>query len=54
MLLCSAHKAEDEAIVLYRGIIAEAFKRGDTATRLMFEKIVDEEEQHYWAFDDFF
>ncbi len=52
--LALAHKAEDEAITLYRQIIAEAFKRGDTATRLMFEKIVDEEEQHYWAFDDFF
>ncbi|MEX2685075.1 MAG: ferritin-like domain-containing protein [Candidatus Sigynarchaeota archaeon] len=52
--LALAHKAEDEAIVLYRGIIAEALKRGDTATRLIFEKIVDEEEQHYWTFDDFF
>jgi bacterioferritin len=49
-----AHKAEDDAIMLYRQIIAEALKRGDTATRLIFEKIVDEEEQHYWAFDDFF
>jgi len=48
------HKAEDEAIILYRKIIAEALKRGDTATRRLFEDIVIEEEEHYWAFDDFF
>ena len=48
------HKAEDEAIVLYKEIIAEAFKRGDTATRRIFEDIVIEEDEHYWMFDDFF
>lgn len=48
------HKAEDEAIVLYRKIIAEALKLGDTATRKIFEEIVVEEEEHYWTFDDFF
>ncbi len=48
------HKAEDEAIVLYKQIIAEALKRGDTTTRRIFEDIVIEEEEHYWTFDDFF
>ncbi|MEM2098234.1 MAG: ferritin-like domain-containing protein [Candidatus Bathyarchaeia archaeon] len=47
------HKAENTAIVLYRAIIAEAFKRGDTATRRLFEDIVLQEEEHYWKFDDF-
>ncbi len=47
------HEAENIAIVLYRRIIAEALKRGDTTTRNMFEEIVRQEEEHYWAFDDF-
>ncbi|MGB9841870.1 MAG: ferritin-like domain-containing protein [Candidatus Bathyarchaeales archaeon] len=46
-------EAENIAIVLYRQIIAEALKRGDTATRRMFEDIVLQEEEHYWSFDDF-
>lgn len=41
------HKAEDEAIVLYEEIIAEALKRGDTTTRRIFEDIVIEEDEHY-------
>jgi len=47
------HEAENTAIVLYRQIIAEALKRGDTTTRNMFEEIVRQEEEHYWTFDDF-
>jgi bacterioferritin len=47
------HKAENDAIVLYRQIIAEALKRGDTKTRRLFEDIVMQEEEHYWAFDDY-
>lgn len=47
------HEAENIAIMLYRQIIAEALKRGDTTTRRMFEDIVLQEEEHYWAFDDF-
>ncbi|MEM2108174.1 MAG: ferritin-like domain-containing protein [Candidatus Bathyarchaeia archaeon] len=47
------HEAENIAIVLYRQIIAEALKRGDTTTRRMFEDIVLQEEEHYWSFDDF-
>jgi bacterioferritin len=47
------HAAENDAIVLYRKIIAEAFKRGDTLTRRMFEDIVMQEEDHYWKFDDY-
>jgi bacterioferritin len=47
------HEAENYAIVLYRQIIAEAMKRGDTTTRNMFEEIVRQEEEHYWKFDDF-
>lgn len=47
------HEAENTAIVLYRKIIDEALKRGDTKTRRMFEDIVMQEEEHYWSFDDF-
>jgi bacterioferritin len=47
------HEAENYAITLYRQIIAEASKRGDTTTRRMFEDIVMQEEEHYWAFDDY-
>ena len=46
-------QAENTAITLYRQIIAEALKRGDTTTRRVFEDIVMQEEEHYWAFDDF-
>jgi bacterioferritin len=47
------HEAENYALVLYRKIIEEASKRGDTKTRLMFEEIISQEEDHYWSFDDF-
>ena len=45
--------AEDYAIVLYRSIIKKATEIGDVKTRLMFEKILEEEEGHYWQFDDY-
>jgi bacterioferritin len=47
------HEAENYAIVLYRKIIAEALKVGDTKTRRLFEDIVTQEEEHYWKFDDY-
>jgi bacterioferritin len=47
------HEAENDAILLYRKIIDEAMKRGDTLTRRMFEDIVIQEEEHYWKFDDY-
>jgi bacterioferritin len=47
------HEAENTAIVLYKKIIEEAMKRGDTKTRRLFEDIVMQEEEHYWSFDDF-
>jgi bacterioferritin len=47
------HEAENYALVLYRKIIQEAMKRGDSKTRRMFEDIVSQEEDHYWTFDDF-
>ena len=47
------HEAENYAIVLYRQIISEAMKRGDSKTRRMFEDIVSQEEDHYWTFDDY-
>ena len=47
------HTAENDAIVLYRNIIAEAIKRQDTTTRRIFEDIVMQEEEHFWKFDDF-
>ena len=47
------HEAENYAIVLYKKIIAEAMKNGDTKTRRLFEDIVMQEEEHYWRFDDY-
>ena len=47
------HEAENYALVLYRQIIMEALKRGDSKTRRMFEEIVSQEEDHYWTFDGF-
>ena len=47
------HALESSAIALYRDIIAEALKRGDTTTRRIFEEIVQQEEDHFWTFDDF-
>jgi bacterioferritin len=47
------HEAENYAIVLYRKIIEEAMKCGDTKTRRLFEDIVLQEEEHYWRFDDY-
>jgi bacterioferritin len=47
------HQLEADTILLYRQIIAEAIKRGDTTTKIMFEEIVKQEEEHYWTFDDF-
>ena len=47
------HALESSAIALYRQIIVEALKRGDTTTRRMFEDIVLQEEDHFWTFDDF-
>lgn len=45
--------AEDYAIKLYRNIIAEGTKLGDIKTKRMFESIIEQEEDHYWGFDDF-
>jgi len=47
------HEAENYALVLYRQIIHEAMKRGDSKTRRLFEDIVSQEEDHYWTFDDY-
>jgi bacterioferritin len=47
------HALESSAISLYRQIIAEALKLGDTTTRRMFEDIILQEENHFWTFDDF-
>jgi bacterioferritin len=47
------HALESSAVTLYRQIIAEALKRGDTTTRRMFEDIIMQEEDHFWTFDDF-
>ncbi|MHA2295255.1 MAG: ferritin-like domain-containing protein [Candidatus Hodarchaeales archaeon] len=52
--LLNDRQAEDEAIVLYRKIIEEATKRGDYPTRALFEKIITEEDEHFFMFDDFF
>jgi len=47
------HEAENYALVLYRKIVDEALKLGDSKTRRLFEDIISQEEDHYWTFDDF-
>src|SRR5512134_901425 len=43
-------KAEEEAIDLYKEIIAQASSEGDTTTRLLFEQILADEEGHHDTF----
>ena len=43
-------KAEDEALVLYSEIIKVAGSEGDSTTRLLFEEIMSEEEEHQHTF----
>ncbi|HUX99164.1 MAG TPA: ferritin-like domain-containing protein [Candidatus Deferrimicrobium sp.] len=45
--------AEAEAMEFYRTIIKEANERGDITTKEMIEEIYMQEEDHYWAFDEF-
>ena len=47
------HALEADTILLYKQIVAEAMKRGDTTTRKIFEDIILQEENHYWTFDDY-
>lgn len=43
-------KAEEDAIRLYRRIIAAASKEGDVVTRKLFEAILSDEEGHHNTF----
>lgn len=43
-------KAEEEAIALYKTIIKQAASEGDETTRLLFEEILSEEEDHHDTF----
>lgn len=43
-------KAEEEAIDLYKNIIKQANSEGDSTTRLLFEQILVEEEDHHDTF----
>ncbi len=43
-------KAEEEAIDLYKAIISQAASEGDSTTRLLFEQILAEEEDHHDTF----
>ena len=43
-------KAEEEAIELYKQIIKQAGSEGDTTTRLLFEEILANEEDHHDTF----
>ncbi len=43
-------KAEEEAIDLYKKIIHLAAREGDTTTRLLFEEILSDEEDHHDTF----
>ena len=42
--------AEEEAIDLYKTIIKQANNEGDSTTRLLFEQILSEEEDHHDTF----
>jgi bacterioferritin len=46
-------EAENYAIKLYRKIIEEAARIGDIKTKTIFEDIIQDEESHYWNFDDY-
>jgi bacterioferritin len=43
-------KAEEEAIELYKKIITQAGSEGDSTTRLLFEEILADEEDHHDTF----
>ncbi len=43
-------KAEEEAIDLYKAIIKQAAQEGDSTTRLLFEEILSDEEDHHDTF----
>ena len=43
-------KAEEEAIAMYKGIIALAQKEGDVTTAFLFEGILQDEEAHHDLF----
>ncbi len=43
-------KAEEEAIDLYKKIIKQASSEGDSTTRLLFEQILADEEDHHDTF----
>ncbi len=43
-------KTEEEAIDMYKAIIKQAQSEGDTTTRLLFEQILAEEEDHHDTF----
>jgi bacterioferritin len=43
-------KAEEEAIDLYKAIIKQAASEGDSTTRLLFEQILANEEDHHDKF----
>jgi len=45
--------AENDAIILYRDIIKKARELGDVSTQEMFETIIQQEEKHFWTFDEF-
>ncbi|MDD5473153.1 MAG: ferritin-like domain-containing protein [Candidatus Methanoperedens sp.] len=42
--------AENDAIEMYGKIIALASEKGDSTTRLLFEEILTEEEEHQYTF----
>lgn len=43
-------KAEEEAIVMYKGIIEQAQKEGDVTTAFIFKEILEDEEEHHDLF----
>ena len=43
-------KAEEEAIVMYKGIIELADKEGDVTTSFIFKEILEDEEEHHDLF----
>jgi bacterioferritin len=47
-----ATKAEDEAVVMYNDFANQCGTNADSATKKLFESLVNDEERHYGQFDD--
>jgi bacterioferritin len=47
-----AVKSEEEAIIMYNNFAIECGQNADSATKAIFESLVNDEERHFGQFDD--